>query len=89
MSQISLLAYTNLHKIVEERIARFVEKHRARLVYVMFSAGKDSSAVLAAAMRAVPDRVVAVYNVIAGQTHAINTEAARKVATKAPMLMPM
>ena len=67
---------------VEDRIRRFIDEYRPRFVYVMFSAGKDSSAVLAAAMRVAPEKVVAVYNVIAGQTHSINIGTALELAKR-------
>lgn len=78
----SLLAYTGLHRVVEKRIEGFIDEYKPRNVYVFFSGGKDSSAVLAAAANCCMDRVVAVYNHIVGQTHVLNVEAAMGVARK-------
>ena len=78
----SLLAYTGLHRRVEERIEGFIEEHRPRFIYVFFSGGKDSSAVLAAAASCCMDRIVVVYNHIVGQTHVLNVEAVMGVARR-------
>ena len=78
--QVSLLGYVGGTGLVEKRIEEFIERHRPRWVYVFFSAGKDSSALLAAAARCCRDRVVAVFNHIVGQTHALNAQAALRVA---------
>jgi len=80
--QTSLLGYTNLASVVEDRIRRFIDEYRPRFIYVFFSGGKDSAAVLAAAASCCKDRVVAVFNHIVGQTHALNVQAALGVARK-------
>lgn len=70
----------DLRRVVEDRIRSFLDNFRPRFVYVFFSAGKDSSAALAAAVNCCPDRVVAVFNHIVGQTHFLNSQAAINVA---------
>ena len=65
---------------VEERVRRFIDEYRPRFVYVMFSGGKDSATALAAAMRVAPNRVVAVFSHIVGQTHHLNLQAALETA---------
>jgi len=81
--QMSLLAYNrSLVKLVESRIERFVDEYKPRYIYVYFSGGKDSSAVLAASTNCCPEKVVAVYNHIVGQTHRLNVEAVIGVVKK-------
>ena len=85
MLQRSLLEYTRNRKpwvVVEDRISRFVRSYNARFVYVLFSGGKDSAAVLAAANSVVRDRMIVVYLHIVGNTHVDNVMAARGVANQ-------
>lgn len=66
---------------VEARVLEFWERHGRPALYVGFSGGKDSSAVLAAAVRAVGvDATVAWFWHIPGQTVKDNIQAAREVA---------
>ena len=83
--QRSLLEYIQTRNpwiVVEDRIRRFVRDYNARFVYVLFSGGKDSAAVLAAANSAVHDRMIVVYLHIVGNTHVDNVMAARSVAKR-------
>lgn len=81
--QQSLLGYiTRLNTVVENRIRNFIDEYRPKWIYVFFSAGKDSSAVLAAAAACCKDRTVAVFNHIVGQTHSLNVTAALTVARR-------
>lgn len=81
MMQTSLLSFTSIHMVVENRISRFIEEYRPRWLYVEFSGGKDSSLVLAAS-RAVTDSIVATFLHIVGQTHSDNSIAAIKIAER-------
>ena len=68
-----------------EAVRRFVEKYRPYRLYVFFSAGKDSTAALAATVYAGPEvvrRTVVVYNELVGNTAMINVETARRIAEK-------
>ncbi len=68
---------------VEKRIRNFWDRHGRPTLYVGFSGGKDSAAVLAAAVRAVGrEAVVAWFWHIPGQTHRDNLAAARGVAER-------
>ncbi len=83
--QRSLLAYTGLHRIVEERIERFIERHRPRWIYVDWSGGKDSTAALLAAHKCCKDMVVATFLHLAGQTHVDNVRAVLELAKRLGM----
>ena len=82
MNQLSLLSYEKLARLVEDRIRLFIEEHKPKWLYVDFSAGKDSSAVLAAALSCCRDMVVATYLHLAGQTILENSRAAIEVAKR-------
>jgi len=67
----------------EQRIRDFWLRHNKPILYVGFSAGKDSATTLAAALNAVgPENVVAWYWHIPGQTHRDNLHAARQTARR-------
>jgi len=67
--------------VAEERIKQFINLYQPKWLYVMFSGGRDSAAVLAAA-RSVTSDIVAVYLHIAGQTHRDNVVAAIEAAKR-------
>ena len=64
------------------RVRRFVELYRPNWLYVDWSAGKDSSAALAAALRCCSGKVVATYLHLAGQTVLDNSSAALEAARR-------
>ena len=84
MKQSSLLEFSkrDLRRVAEERVERFVEEYKPRWLYVDWSGGKDSTAVLAAAVSAAKDMVVATFLHIAGQTVHDNVRAVLGVARR-------
>ena len=71
-----------LAKLARERVKAFIERHGPEFIYVDWSAGKDSTAALAAAMDCCPGMVTATFLHLLGQTHADNAAAALAVARR-------
>jgi len=82
--QRSLIEYSSkdLRRVAEERIERFLEQYSPKWLYVDWSGGKDSTAVLAAAVSAAKDMVVATFLHLAGQTVHDNAKAVLEVARR-------
>jgi len=79
--QRSLLEFSNRDLIDKaiERVKRFVEGHRPRFIYALFSGGKDSTVSTLAALRAARN-VIVIYTEVVGNTHQLNVELARRFA---------
>jgi len=79
----SLLKYVegSIGKRAKDKIKDFMDKYNPRFLYVDFSGGKDSSAVLAL-VNDVTSKWIATFIHIAGQTHGINVESAYGVAKR-------
>lgn len=71
--------------IAAEKVKEFVRRHQPHRLYVFFSAGKDSTAALAATVYAGPEvlkRAIVVYNELVGNTAPENVQQAYRILEK-------